>query len=253
MRIPLNLQIIAILLFFPFFTYGQSKDIGNFKSQIQVVDSAKAVNLLKKSIFPVTLIGLGTIANNSNFEKKLQIDLRNKVGNNYELRIDNYLQYAPIAEMYIADVMGVKAQNHWFDQTKYLLISNLISATITHSLKRITKKKRPNGAPYSFPSGHTTFAFTNATVLRNEFHKSAPILAYSGYAFATTTGVFRMINNKHWLSDVLVGAGVGILVTEVVYHLEPFKSFNPFKKIENISLLPQINEQTYGLYFAYRF
>ncbi len=253
MRITLNLLISTIFLFCSFSTNGQSKDIEHLKSEIQVVDSTKTVHLLKKSLLPISLIGLGTIVNNSSFEKQLQIDLRDKVGNDYEFLIGNYLQYMPIAEMYIANVIGVKAKNHWFDQTKYLLISNLISTTITQSLKRITNKTRPNGDPYSFPSGHTTFAFTNATVLKNEFHKSAPILAYSGYAIATTTGVFRMINNKHALSDVLVGAGVGILITEVVYHFEPFKSYNPFIKTENISLIPQINDQTYGFYFAYHF
>lgn len=246
MRIALNLFVLIVFLSSNN-TYGQK--ISNNK----ISNSTKTVKLLKKSIIPVTLIGLGVLANNSNFEKQLQLDLRNNVGNNYELRIDNYLQYVPIIQMYTADALSIKAKNHWFDQTKYLLISNLISSTITHSLKRIMQKERPNDSPYSFPSGHTTFSFTNATVLFNEFKGTAPVLAYSGYAFATITGVFRMINNKHWLSDVLVGAGVGILVTELVYHFEPFKNFNPFKKSQNITFIPRINNDNYGVYFAYNF
>ncbi|MDA3906250.1 MAG: phosphatase PAP2 family protein [Bacteroidales bacterium] len=242
MRIILNLLILTVFL--------NSVDT-KAQSSIQAIDSTKSISLLKRSIIPVTLISLGILANNSNFEKELQINLRNKVGNSYELRIDDFLQYAPIAEMYTADALGIKAKNHWFDQTKYLLISNLISSTITHSVKRITQKDRPNGSPYSFPSGHTTLAFTNAAVLFNEFYETAPVLAYSGYAFATTTGAFRMINNKHYLSDVLVGAGIGILVTELVYHFEPFKDFNPFKKKKNITFLPQISNDNYGFYFAY--
>ena len=107
--------------------------------------------------------------------------------------------------------------------------------------------------PYSFPSGHTTQAFTNAAVLYNEFKDTSPVLAYSGFAFAATTGTFRMINNKHFLSDVLAGAGIGILVTQLVYHFEPFKKFNPFKNSENISFYPQINEENYGFYFACKF
>jgi membrane-associated phospholipid phosphatase len=155
--------------------------------------------------------------------------------------------------MYIADIAGVKAKNHWFDQTKYLFISNLISSGTTHFLKNWTKKPRPAGADDSFPSGHTTFAFTNATVLYNEFSQSSDALAYSGYAFATTTGMFRMINNKHWLSDVLVGAGIGIIATELVYYIEPFKNFNPFKDSENMSLIPIYNDTEYSLYFTYKF
>jgi hypothetical protein len=218
-----------------------------------VTKSTKYTTLIKKSILPLTFIGFGVIVNNTNFEKELQTNLRNKVGNNSEFRIDNYLQYVPIVEIYSADLLGIKAKNHWFDQTKYLLIANLISSTLTHSLKIITHKERANGAPYAFPSGHTALAFTNACVLYNEFYNTAPIFAYSGYAFAATTGSFRMINNKHWLSDVLAGAGIGILSAELVYYFEPFKNFNPFLKTKNITLVPQIGSDNYGIYFSYNF
>jgi len=163
------------------------------------------------------------------------------------------LVFVPAVEMYIADVAGVKSKNHWFDQTKNLFISNLLTMGITYSLKYAINKTRPNGSPHSFPSGHTTFAFTNATVLYNEFYESSPVLAYSGYAVAITTGAFRMINNKHWFSDVLVGAGIGILVTNLVYYFEPMKNFNPFKKSKNIVVIPSIDYDSYGFYFSYRF
>ena len=156
--------------------------------------------------------------------------------------------------MYFADALKVEAKNHWFDQTKYLLISNLISSGITKSLKRITHKTRPdNFTDDSFPSGHTSFSFTNASVLMHEFKDSAPLLAYSGYFFSTTTSTFRIINDRHWISDVLVGAGIGILATELVYYLEPFKNFNPFKKNENINFVPMIDQNSRGFYFSYTF
>jgi hypothetical protein len=227
------------------FAHAQEEDIEE--------ETQKPIILVKQSIFPVTVIGLGLWANQSDFEKDLQVDVRNSVGQDYSLRIDDVIQYAPIAELYIADAFGVKAKNHWFDQTKYLLISNLGTAIITHSIKRSSSKARPNGAPHSFPSGHTSFVSTNATVLYREFKDSAPIIAYSGYGIAATTGAFRMINNKHWFSDVLVGAGIGILVTNVVYYFEPLKSFNPFKNSPNVTIIPQIDSDNYGLYFSYQF
>lgn len=243
----MKINFILILLFIGVIgVHGQTPD--TLKT-----DSIKSTYFLNKSFVPVSLIGLGILINNSNFERRLQTNLRNKVGNDYKFRIDDYLLYVPVAEMYMADVLGVKAKNHWFDQTKYLFISNLVSYTITGNLKTIIKKTRPDGLPYSFPSGHTTIAFTNATVLYNEFKESSPVLAYSGYAFATTTGAFKMINNKHWLSDVLAGAGIAIIVTELVYHFEPFKKFNPFKNSKNVSFYPQINEENYGFHFAYKF
>ena len=246
MRISINLLIALTVLLSICNAKGQT-----FKASNN--DSIKSGSLLKKSIVPASLIGLGIIINNSYFEKNFQTNLRNKVGNDFYFPIDDYLQYAPIVEMYTADILGIKARNHWFDQTKYLLIANLISSTITHSLKIITQKERPNGGIHSFPSGHTTLAFTNACVLYNEFHNTAPVLAYSGYAFAATTGSFRMINNAHWMSDVLIGAGIGIISAELVYYFEPFKNFNPFTKTKNITFVPQIGSDNYGFYFVYNF
>lgn len=210
--------------------------------------------LLKSSILPLSIIATGVIANNSQFEKGLQSDIRAKVSNDFHFRIDDYFQYAPIAEMYLADALHLEAKNHWFDQTKYLLISNIISAAITHGLKRTTLKTRPDlSSQHSFPSGHTSFSFTNASVLMHEFKDSAPVLAYSGYFFSTTTAAFRVINDRHWLSDVLVGAGIGILATELVYYLEPLKNFNPFQKNENISFVPMMDQNSKGFYFSYTF
>ncbi len=232
---------IIIILSFTHIAIAQQSDTINKRS------------IIKRSILPVSLITVGSIISGSTFEKNLETNLRDAVGNNYELRIDNYLQYAPIIEMYIADIAGVKSKNHWFDQTKYLIISNLLIAGITHELKFAAGKRRPNGGKRSFPSGHTALAFTNATVMCNEFIDSSPALAYSGYLFSATTGIFRMVNNKHWLSDMMVGAGIGILVTNLVYYFEPFKNFNPFKKTKNVVLIPNIDYNSYGFYLSYRF
>lgn len=246
MKIPINLLIVLTLLLSICNAKGQTFNASNN-------DSIKSGPLFKKSIVPASLVGLGIIINNSHFEKNFQTDLTNKVGNDFHFPIDDYLQYAPIVEMYTADFLSIKVRDHWFDQTKYLLIANLISSTITHSLKIITQKERPNGGIHSFPSGHATLAFTNACVLYNEFHNTAPLIAYSGYAFAATTGSFRMINNAHWMSDVLMGAGIGILSAELVYYFEPFKNFNPFKKTKNLTFIPQIGSDNYCLYFVYKF
>jgi hypothetical protein len=216
-------------------------------------DTISGKKLLLKSIVPVSLIVAGSAVSGSTFEKDLQTSIRNSVGNNYSFPIDDYIQFAPVVEMYVADMAGVKSKNHWFDQTKYLIISNLFSLGITTGLKYAVDKTRPNEGEHSFPSGHTTLAFTNATVLYNEFYNTSPALAYSGYAFALTTGAFRMINNKHWLSDVLAGAGIGILVTNLVYYFEPLKNFNPFKKQKNIVIIPNLNYNNYQIYFSCRF
>ena len=234
--------LILLVVFLPF---------SRLSSQSIEKDSVGVYSLAVKSILPVAMIGAGFLISNSEFEKKSQETIRNGVGNDFHCKIDDYAQYVPIAEMYIADMIGVESKNHWFDQTKYLFISNFISAIITHGMKNTISKSRPTGSPNSFPSGHTSLAFTNATVLYNEFSGSSPLLAYSGYAFATTTATFRVLNNEHWISDVLVGAGIGIFVTNIVYYIEPFKDFNPFKNTKRITFVPVIDRDNYGVYMSY--
>jgi len=93
-----------------------------------------------------------------------------------------------------------------------------------------------------------------ATVLFHEFKDTKPVLAYSGFVFASATGVLRVLNNEHWTSDVLVGAGLGIIITDLVYRFEPFKNWNPFKnrKISTI-ISPSYKENTLGLYANIQF
>ena len=257
----LNFTFLFILLVCLFlkttFLFSKNISIENDSTQ-QKIKSKREYSLLKKSVFPTILIVAGTSISESKFEKNIKTRLRNQVGNDYEFKIDDYLIYAPVVQLYLADaLLGAKSKNHWFDQTKYLFMSNMLSSGVSYSIKKIVNKERPNGNNLSFPSGHTTVAFTNATVLKNEFKDSSVLLAYSGYAFAATAGTFRMINNKHWFSDVLAGAGIGILATEIIYHFEPLKNFNPFKKSnrksKDISIVPQFGSGNYGVYCSYKF
>lgn len=205
---------------------------------------------LKKAIFPTTLILAGSALSGSQVELKLRDQVLQKIGGNDHFPIDNYLQAAPIAEMYLADLVGIRAQNHWFDQSKNLLMTDVLNQTIVTVLKYAINKTRPNGNHHSFPSGHTSFAFANATVLYEEFRATGPVLAYSGFGFATTTGTLRILNNRHWLSDVMAGAGIGILSAKIIYHFQPLKNWNPFRKKKNLVVLPQFSDHSYALHLS---
>ncbi|GAA4276399.1 phosphatase PAP2 family protein [Aquimarina mytili] len=208
---------------------------------------------LTNRILPVSLITVGVLLSTSSFEKSLQKNIRNLVGNDFYSGIDDYTRYAPVVQMYAADIMGVQSRNHWFDQTKNLVLSSIISNGVSTLLKKEVHKYRPGGSDHanSFPSGHTTTAFTTATVLFEEFKNTNPVLAYSGYIFAITTGSLRLANNMHYLSDVLVGAGIGILATKLVYHFEHLIAWNPFKKMKGIAFTPQYsNNSGLGFYFS---
>ena len=189
--------------------------------------------ITKKEIFPISLITAGSILNFGNRKYDFQSSIKKT-----NTKADDYIQYAPIGIMYISDAIGIKHKNTAFNQTKYLFLSELSAGLIVQLLKNITNIERPNKQNYSFPSMHTTQSFVGATTLYNEFKDYNKFTAYSGYLFSTTTGILRMTNNKHWISDVLCGAGIGIIVTNIIYKLEPLKNWQPFKHSKNLTFYP---------------
>ena len=211
-------------------------------------------HFLPKTIIPSVLILSGVLLTGKQIEKDWQINVRNKVGNDYHNVTDDYIQYVPYAQIYLGDIVGLKAKNHWFDQTKNIFIAGVITTVVTHSIKRGVGKDRPDDSSnHSFSSGHTANAFMGATILYHEFKDSTPLYAYSGYLFSTATGSLRVMNNKHWVSDVLAGAGIGILVANFVYHFEPLKNWNPFKNNDNLTFSPIINGNEVSFVAAIKF
>ncbi|MCM4161263.1 phosphatase PAP2 family protein [Antarcticibacterium flavum] len=210
--------------------------------------------VLQKMIVPATLILGGSILSGKDFEKEFQTDVRGAVGENYEFKFGDYARYVPIVQMYTADALGVKSKNHWFDQTKNLALAIVVTDFITFRLKNWIPKKRPGQVTESFPSAHTSFAFANAGVLYQEFKDTSPFLAYSGFGIAAATGAFRVINNTHWISDVIVGAGIGILVTNLIYLFDPIIKWNPFlKKKNSFVFIPRFDQDQYGLYLTMKY
>lgn len=177
--------------------------------------------------------------------------------NGFTTEIDDYIQYAPIGIMYAADLAGVKSRNSVWNQTKYLAISEALTSGIVQLLKYTLKVQRPNnGAFNSYPSGHTSQAFVASQVLYNEFRHTNKALAFSGFLCSIPTGALRIINNRHWLPDVLLGAGIAMLVTNTVYYFEPLKNWNPFKKKKRtteMGFMPVWNDQYAGGYLTLKF
>lgn len=139
--------------------------------------------------------------------------LRNGYVKSFHHDYDDYLQYAPAAVMLGLKAFGVKGRSSW----GRMLVSDAFSvglmAAAVNSLKYSFRVMRPDGSTRnSFPSGHTATVFMTATMLHKEYGHRSPWYSIGAYTVATVTGVTRQLNNRHWMSDVMVGAGIGTRV-----------------------------------------
>ena len=126
---------------------------------------------------------------------------------------------------------------------------------MVYPLKKITHQFRPDSSKNnSFPSGHTAEAFASAEFLRMEYKDVSTWYGVAGYAMAITTGYLRMYNNKHWFSDVVAGAGVGMISTKPAYWLYPKIQRKLFKdKPMNTMIMPYYQNRVGGFSLVHNF
>lgn len=159
--------------------------------------------------------------------------------------IDNYLRYAPALAVYGMDVLGLKAKNNVIDRSVMLLIATTITSTSVTFSKNNISRIRPGGGNHSFPSSHTAMAFMTAELMHQEYKDEYPLISLLGYATATATGVLRLYNGAHWVSDIVAGAGYGILSAKISYLLYPvLKQMVYHENPVNLVLLP-IRQSSY--------
>ena len=89
-----------------------------------------------------------------------------------------------------------------------LVRAQIVAQATTQAIKFSAQRTRPDGTSLSFPSGHTAATFATATVLQSELGWKVGVPAY---AIAAWVGASRMERQRHYFSDVVVGATIGIL------------------------------------------
>ena len=204
----------------------------------------------KAAIVPTSLVILGTItllpAKHCLLSKYTISDHVLDASDGYTTTIDNNLQFTPIAAVFALKAFGVKSRNDLLNQAIITAKAELLTNLIVHGMKNVIPSERPYGGAHSMPSGHTAQAFLSATILDMEYRDTSPWISVSGYAAASATGILRMVNNKHWISDVLIGAGIGIFSTKVVYFTHKYR----WGKKSNMVILPAIYPNGAGVSFA---
>lgn len=207
----------------------------------------------KQLIIPTVLIGYGVIGIESDQLKLFNTEIKEEVNEDIDekITIDDFSQYLPAASVYGLNAIGIKGKHNLKDRTIILGTSYLLMSASVLSLKSITKVERPDGSGFnSFPSGHTATAFAGAEFLWQEYKDVSVWYGISGYIIATGTGAFRIYNDKHWLTDVVAGAGIGILSTKVAYWINPWiqdKIFKSKEKNSMSSIAPFYNGKQFGI------
>jgi membrane-associated phospholipid phosphatase len=206
---------------------------------------------------PALLIGYGVSATGERGFPVSSRDVyraRQTYFSGFRTGIDNVTFALPALAVYGLGAAGVQGKHSLGQQTVLLLLSGALANGVSLGLKGTVGELRPDGTtPNSFPSGHTTNAFVAAEFLHQEYKHRSGWYSVAGYSVAGATGVMRMLNNRHWLSDVLAGAGIGMLSTKVVYLAYPWA----YRKItgrapDKVGLVPTFGAGGAGFYAVIR-
>ena len=239
-------KLLIILLFVPLITFGQNKKNDTIHQIQNIKFNYKSV------IIPTVFISYGIIGIDNGalkrFNYEIQEDLLEQMDN--EIKIDNVSQYVSSLAVYGLNALGVKGKNNFKDRTIILGTASLIMGSTVSGMKKMTSIERPDGSnKFSFPSGSTAIAFMGAEFLYQEYKDVSVWYGITGYLVATATGFLRMHNNKHWFSDVVTGAGIGIVSTKIAYWIHPLVKRTLFKDKQEVSgiVMPFYTGKEYGL------
>lgn len=248
---------VMVLLTIPGFIFAQTQDTLSEKRRLELDTAMLRTGDYKPKvaafIIPAVFISYGVISlTGDNVIRRLDYTTKNELQEDHPLfaaHADDYMQFAPAAAVYGLNLMGIKGRHSMLDATGLYVLSSAIMGGSVSILKKTTHRLRPNGSGYnSFPSGHTANAFAAAEFLKQEYKDVSPWYGYAGYTVAIATGVLRTYNNKHWVSDVVAGAGFGILSTKLSYFLYPkLKRLITGKGSFNYTLAPSYQQHTMGL------
>lgn len=175
----------------------------------------KTGHLRLPTLLAAILIGLGL--NAQPWPKDINGNVRDAVAqlsNGQRYSFDDWTQYAPAAAYAaLGFIPGIEHESSLVKRGCTFIGGFGFLAATTLLTKEIAGEMRPDGSGYdSFPSGHSGKAFLGAELVRMEFGNGWGAAAYS---VAGVTSFMRIWNDKHWLTDIVAGAALGILSAHV--------------------------------------
>ena len=247
-----KISFILVFILMHFNAFAQTKKQDTLHQQKNIDFNYKAL------IIPTLLIGYGTLSLYNDKLTNGDASIRNNINSDNEktFPLDEGTQSLAFLSVYGLNLFGVKGKNNFKDRSIVLATAYLIMGSSVTVLKRTTHRQRPNQTGFtSFPSGHTATAFMGAEFLYQEYKDVSPWYGVSGYFIAAGTGYLRMYNNKHWFSDVVAAAGIGILSTKIAYWVQPFFKdlFSKKQTATKTAVVPYYNKNEMGLAMSMSF
>ena len=209
----------------------------------------------KPLIIPSVFVGYGIVSLNSPSLISVDSAIQESFETSKRTHIDDLTMILPAASVYGLNLIGVQGKHNFKHRTLLVGTASVLVLSSVLATKAITQRERPDGSSDdSFPSGHTAISFMGAEFLYQEYKHISPWYGIVGYGLAATTGYLRLYNNKHWFSDVVAGAGFGILSTKIAYLLHPYLEKTLFKNTSETSFVsPFYNGEHLGLSFVRSF
>jgi membrane-associated phospholipid phosphatase len=146
--------------------------------------------------------------------------------------VGNFLGSAPAGVAIAAGsyFMGVYYENDKLKKVGLFIVGSNLASTIAVGAAKVAfgrARPRTGQGPYSFftsdgksfYSGHTSQAFSVATVIAEMYKEDYPVVPYVAYGIAAITGYARMHDNAHWAADVITGAVAGHLITKLALNI----------------------------------
>lgn len=228
--------------------WGNKRPATDLRGSRGRVASAKMPQLL----LPAVLIGAGALTTENvrliNSDAALREESREHLPV-IRTNMDNQLRHLPAYTALGLSVLGVKGRHGTVHQALLFALTYTINNTLTSNLKRLTAVERPGGTSFdSFPSQHTSAAFSAARFLDKEYGDRSGWYRVGGYSVATGVAALRVVKDNHWLSDVVAGAGVGMLSTELAYWAYPVleRYLVPPRLRDRLLLVPQYTNGAVG-------
>ena len=232
--------LLCLLVLRPVSTAAQQPDTAPADTLTTTVDTRQWYRFnYKQLIAPAALVAAGGFGVSNGWfckEKRKMNDRFAEWRGDHHIKVDDYLQYLPAAAYIGLGTAGVRSRHGIVGRLLAGATATVALGIMTEGMKLAVDEERPDGSDKrSFPSGHTAKAY-----------------AIGAYTVATGVAFLRMYNGRHWLNDVLAGAGIGILSARIGYWMLPLyqKWFNFEKPTQPVAAaMPYYNptERSAGL------